>query len=148
MKEQSPNHTYVPMTPTTDNDMLQRLKDSVEKQRDEIRVKEKLLQEKNSDVDNVILKQFSHNRKLDKIYFSAEISSGTTDEFQQRTASEAQIHAGASTYVVRRESRFLGATSRPAEGYIGSAAKVRACAERERGSGQGEYIVHAKRMFE
>uniref|UniRef100_V5G8A3 RH1 domain-containing protein n=1 Tax=Anoplophora glabripennis TaxID=217634 RepID=V5G8A3_ANOGL len=53
LKEQSPNHTYVPIAPTTDNDMLQRLKDSVEKQRDEIRLKEKLLQEKNLDVDNV-----------------------------------------------------------------------------------------------
>ncbi|KAJ8916549.1 hypothetical protein NQ315_000191 [Exocentrus adspersus] len=53
MKEQSPNHTYLPMTPTTDNDVLQRLKDSVEKQRDEIRLKERLLQEKNLDVDNL-----------------------------------------------------------------------------------------------
>uniref|UniRef100_A0A6P7F6H7 RILP-like protein homolog isoform X2 n=1 Tax=Diabrotica virgifera virgifera TaxID=50390 RepID=A0A6P7F6H7_DIAVI len=53
VKEQSPNHTPANLTPTTENDILQRLKDSVEKQRDEIRFKEKLLQEKNLDVDNL-----------------------------------------------------------------------------------------------
>ncbi|XP_072381355.1 RILP-like protein homolog isoform X1 [Diabrotica undecimpunctata] len=53
VKEHSPNHTPANLTPTTENDILQRLKDSVEKQRDEIRFKEKLLQEKNLDVDNL-----------------------------------------------------------------------------------------------
>ncbi|KAJ8956374.1 hypothetical protein NQ318_015112 [Aromia moschata] len=53
VKEHSPNHTYPAVTATTDNDVLQRLKDSVEKQRDEIRLKERLLQEKASDVDNL-----------------------------------------------------------------------------------------------
>lgn len=53
LKEHSPNHTPSNLTPTTENDILQRLKNSVEKQRDEIRFKEKLLQEKNGDVDNV-----------------------------------------------------------------------------------------------
>ncbi|CAH1184339.1 unnamed protein product [Phyllotreta striolata] len=53
LKEQSPNHSPSHLTPTTENDILQRLKDSVEKQRDEIRYKEKLLQEKNGDVDNL-----------------------------------------------------------------------------------------------
>ncbi|KAG5893457.1 hypothetical protein JTB14_012174 [Gonioctena quinquepunctata] len=53
MKEQSPNHTSLPVIPSTDSDLLQRLKDSVEKQRDEIRYKERMLQDKNSDVDNL-----------------------------------------------------------------------------------------------
>lgn len=53
LKDQSPNHTATILTPTTENDMLQRLKDSIEKQRDEIRFKEKLLQEKADDVDIV-----------------------------------------------------------------------------------------------
>lgn len=53
VKEQSPNHTPANVTPTTENDILRRLKDSVEKHRDEIRFKEKLLQEKNIDVDNL-----------------------------------------------------------------------------------------------
>lgn len=53
LKEHSPNHTPSNLTPTTENDILQRLKNSVEKQRDEIRFKEKLLQEKNGDVDNL-----------------------------------------------------------------------------------------------
>lgn len=51
LKDQSPNLTTV--MSTTDSDMLQRLKDSIEKQRDEIRLKEKLLQEKADDADNV-----------------------------------------------------------------------------------------------
>ncbi|KAJ8967013.1 hypothetical protein NQ314_003130 [Rhamnusium bicolor] len=53
LKEQSPNHTYSPLPPSADSDMLQRLKDSLEKQRDEIRLKEKLLQERSCDVDNL-----------------------------------------------------------------------------------------------
>lgn len=55
LKDLSPNHTSTTLTPTTDGDMLQRLKDSIEKQRDEIRLKEKLLEEKADDVDNVRL---------------------------------------------------------------------------------------------
>ncbi|KAJ8980384.1 hypothetical protein NQ317_009378 [Molorchus minor] len=52
-KEHSPNHTYSPIPPSTDSEVLQRLKDSVEKQRDDIRLKEKMLQEKTVDVDNL-----------------------------------------------------------------------------------------------
>lgn len=53
LKDQSPNHTSASITPTTDSDILQRLKDTIEKQRDDIRFKEKILQEKTDDVDNV-----------------------------------------------------------------------------------------------
>ncbi|XP_074026771.1 rab interacting lysosomal protein like isoform X2 [Leptinotarsa decemlineata] len=53
MKEQSPNYTLSQLTPSADGDILQKLKDSLEKQRDEIRLKEKMLLEKNTDVDNL-----------------------------------------------------------------------------------------------
>lgn len=58
LKDHSPNHSYTTVSSTTDSDMLQRLKDSIEKQRDEIRLKEKLLQEKADDVDNVNIDNF------------------------------------------------------------------------------------------
>ncbi|CAG9815042.1 unnamed protein product [Phaedon cochleariae] len=51
-KDQSPNYV-TPTAPTADSDILQRLKDSVEKQRYELRFKDKQLQEKNVDVDNL-----------------------------------------------------------------------------------------------
>lgn len=53
LKDYNPNHTPTQLTPTTDSDMLQKLKDSVEKQRDELRLKEKLLEEKTNDIDTV-----------------------------------------------------------------------------------------------
>lgn len=53
LKDHNPNHTPTQLTPTTDSDMLQKLKDSIEKQRDELRLKEKLLEEKANDVDTV-----------------------------------------------------------------------------------------------
>ncbi|CAH1977779.1 unnamed protein product [Acanthoscelides obtectus] len=53
LKEQSPEMTPTQLPATPDGDMLQKLKQSIERQRDEIRFKEKLLQEKNSDVDNL-----------------------------------------------------------------------------------------------
>ncbi|XP_066144372.1 RILP-like protein homolog isoform X2 [Euwallacea fornicatus] len=55
LKDQNPNN-YSPTTSTdclNDAEMLQRLKDSLEKQRDEIREKEKMIQEKCLDVDNL-----------------------------------------------------------------------------------------------
>lgn len=55
VKDQNPNQQS-PSTPPDliqDAEMLQRLKDNLEKQRDEIREKEKLLQEKCLDVDNL-----------------------------------------------------------------------------------------------
>lgn len=57
LKDQSPNHSSTIVTTSSDSDMLQRLKDSIEKQRDEIRLKEKLLQEKADDVENVNIKR-------------------------------------------------------------------------------------------
>ncbi|VEN51267.1 unnamed protein product [Callosobruchus maculatus] len=52
-KEHSPERMSMQLPAAPDGDMLQKLKESVERQRDEIRFKEKLLQEKNSDVDNL-----------------------------------------------------------------------------------------------
>lgn len=60
LKDQSPNHTTTVLS-TTDGDILQRLKDSIEKQRDEIRLKEKLLQERSDDVDNVSKLYYEQN---------------------------------------------------------------------------------------
>lgn len=143
MKEQSPNHTYLPMTPTTDNDMLQRLKDSVEKQRDEIRLKEKLLQEKNSDVDNVNIKlNFFDSRELNSTYFSVEIPGGKADELQQGTTTETQVDAGPGAHAVRREGRFLGAAPGPAEGHIGLEAEAGTCSKGERGFGKSIFYVN------
>jgi chromosome segregation ATPase len=53
-KDASPSHQ--PLSPTLQHgngDVLQKLKDSVEKQRDEIRIKDKLLQDKCCDIDNL-----------------------------------------------------------------------------------------------
>lgn len=75
LKDQNPNHSYSTVTSTTDSDMLQRLKDSIEKQRDELRLKEKLLQEKADDVDNVsIPNRIAFNNLIFHI-FSAQNSS-------------------------------------------------------------------------
>lgn len=54
IKVQNPNNQS-PTTPPDGNDaeMLQKLKDSLEKHREEIREKEKLIQEKCLDADNV-----------------------------------------------------------------------------------------------
>lgn len=54
LKEQSPSHrSQFCETNNADGDILQRLKTSLEKHREEIRSKDKLLQEKNCDIDNV-----------------------------------------------------------------------------------------------
>lgn len=58
LKDQSPTHTNSNVTPMNDSDMLQRLKDSIEKQRDEIRLKEKLLQEKSDNMEIVSIYEF------------------------------------------------------------------------------------------
>lgn len=144
LKEQSPNHTYLPVTPTTDNDMLQRLKDSVEKQRDEIRLKEKLLQEKNLDVDNVNAKLYFSIPKTESVYFSVEISSGKANEFQQGVTTEIQVHAGPGAHVVRRTSRFPGTTPGPAKRHIGAETETGARSKRERGSGKSTLCVAFK----
>lgn len=58
-----PNTTILPSpdgnTSTTDPDgqMLQRLKSLIDKQRHEIKIKDREVQEKGSDVENVILKK-------------------------------------------------------------------------------------------
>ncbi|XP_044261186.1 RILP-like protein homolog [Tribolium madens] len=49
----SPHRQPPPLSPPSNGDMLQKLKDSVEKQRDEIRLKDKLLQEKCHDIENL-----------------------------------------------------------------------------------------------
>ncbi|KYB26082.1 RILP-like protein homolog [Tribolium castaneum] len=49
----SPHRQVPPLSPPPNGDMLQKLKDSVEKQRDEIRLKDNLLQEKCHDIENL-----------------------------------------------------------------------------------------------
>ncbi|XP_019877849.1 RILP-like protein homolog isoform X1 [Aethina tumida] len=68
VKDLSPNHQVRASTDVqSDGAMLQRLKDSLEKQRDEIRLKEKLLQEKATDNENLksqVERLTSTNREL------------------------------------------------------------------------------------
>lgn len=53
-KDVSPSHQPTsPPPPGNDGDVLQKLKGNLEKQRDEIRIKEKLLQEKCCDIENL-----------------------------------------------------------------------------------------------
>lgn len=105
LKEQSPSHSSQYHSPTEgnsqDGDILQRLKASLEKHRDEIRMKDKLLLEKNCDIDNVLIKCLFFLECCLIVCFLVEIANRAALQQWERTAKKTQDATDASSHAVR-----------------------------------------------